>query len=144
MNPNDKFRHIQGNKVISVANLPAHFCVKDPEEYRRDMHDMLVEMGICTKCHDHKPCGCEPMGKCPNCLTDNFDLDARVCYSCDYDEKHDPNYNPDQAPPHNDTQDITNGNYLKGRKSCINCGSPNTAQGGFCSKSCKAIYIGEA
>lgn len=26
-----------------------------------DMHDMMEEMGICPKCHDHTPCGCEPV-----------------------------------------------------------------------------------
>jgi len=100
MNPNDKFR--KKKDTISVANLPLDFQIHDLDEYKRDAQDILAEMGICRKCHDHKPCGCEPMGKCPNCLTENFDLDDRVCYSCDYDEKHDPNFNPDQAPSKED------------------------------------------
>ena len=116
MNPNDEFHK---NPVRT----------RDPEESRLDAYDILAEMKICTKCHDHKPCGCEPLGKCPNCLEEYFDSNDRVCYSCDYDEAHDPNFNHETAP---------------GRKSCINCGSPNTAQGGFCSRRCRAIFVGEA
>ena len=26
-----------------------------------DAHDIMNEMGICSKCHDHTPCGCEPV-----------------------------------------------------------------------------------
>jgi len=62
MNPNDKFKATKkptNNPCISVDNLPDRFQIKDPEEYRRDMLDMLDEMGICRKCHDHMPCGCE-------------------------------------------------------------------------------------
>ena len=31
--------------------------------------------------------------KCPNCLKEGFDSINRVCTLCDYDEKHDPNFN---------------------------------------------------
>jgi hypothetical protein len=59
MNPNDKFRHIKGNKIISAGYLPDFFKIRDPEEYRREMQEILAEMGFCPKCHDVKPCGCE-------------------------------------------------------------------------------------
>lgn len=100
----------------------------------RDVQDMMDEMGICRSCKEHKPCGCETLIKCPNCLTENFDEDARVCYSCDYDEAKDPN--------HVDTQDITNGDYLVRRGTCITCGSKNNNLGGFCSENCQKTYSG--
>lgn len=33
-----------------------------------DIHDMMTEMGICPNCHDHTPCGCEPVED------DDFDM----------------------------------------------------------------------
>jgi len=127
MNPNKEF-HKKPAKSIRV---------RDPEECRQDALDMLAEMGICRKCHDHKPCGCEPMGKCPNCLTENFDLDDRVCYSCDFDEKQDPNSN---------LSDDGVGRVIgiTIRRGCINCGTPTTGVGGFCSTKCQGVYVGEA
>lgn len=28
-----------------------------------DIHDIEAEMGFCSSCHDHVPCGCEPIDK---------------------------------------------------------------------------------
>ena len=45
-------------------------------------------------------------------------------------------------PDHEDTQDITNGAYLK-EKHCVNCGSPHNTLGKFCNSRCAAQFIGE-
>lgn len=132
-NPNRLFSSVNGKSdVISVANLPDHFKIRDPAEYRMEAMEILAEMGICANCKDHTPCGCEEVDDCPNCREPAFDVDKRVCLSCDYDEKHDPN-----------VQNFM-GFDLEGKeKPCLNCGSPHLYPGKFCGKKCQAEFVGE-
>ena len=46
---------------------------------KNDMYDMMEEMGICPKCHDHKPCGCDNEDELQNELVHTI---VKVCTGC--------------------------------------------------------------
>ena len=51
-----------------------------------DAHQMLMDMGICGKCHDHMPCGCETVDFCDVCGETNTDIELLHndgnCFNC--------------------------------------------------------------
>ena len=52
----------------------------------RDAQEMLQEMGICSTCHNHIPCGCETV-KSECIITERFDcpndvISGKLCSSC--------------------------------------------------------------
>lgn len=53
---------------------------------QRDAQEMISEMGFCSNCHDHTPCGCEKVELCDVCGSDNTDtellLNDGACFNC--------------------------------------------------------------
>lgn len=52
----------------------------------RDCLEMQKEMGICSSCHDHTPCGCEPLTECLVCgqtsTDEEIDYNQGNCFNC--------------------------------------------------------------
>jgi hypothetical protein len=45
-----------------------------------DVHDMMEEMHICPSCHDHTPCGCEPIDE--ERERELIHMTVKVCTGC--------------------------------------------------------------
>jgi len=51
-----------------------------------DVQEMLKESGICNRCFDHMPCGCETIFECEVCgmgnTIDEADMNDDKCFNC--------------------------------------------------------------